>query len=145
MFFNLMTGTATFYIFTGNIFSKEYQGGTQIILLTSPIPKIKFYAGKLFTVLGFIFIAMLIVLFLPFILGILITDLPFTFNFFFAQLKVVSLMGIMHFGLIPIASFCAIKWVPLRSSIALFSFIFQYYACKRTMECTISMGNSSFI
>jgi hypothetical protein len=110
MFFNLMTGTAIFYIFTGYIFSREYQEGTNIILFTSPISKLKFYCGKLLIVFGLILFTMTILLILPFCLGILITDAPFTFNIFLNQLKIVSLMTIMHFCLIPIASFFAIKW-----------------------------------
>ncbi|PDY44686.1 ABC transporter permease [Bacillus pseudomycoides] len=110
IFFNLMTGTATFYIVTGYIFSREYQEGTNLILFTSPISKLKFYFGKLLIIFSFIVFTMLIILVLPFCLGMLITDLPFTFKLFMRQLKVVSLMAIMHFCLIPIASFIAIKW-----------------------------------
>ena len=66
--------------------------------------------GKLLIILSFILFTMLIILFLPFFLGMFIADLPFTFELFVKQLKVVALMAIMHFCLIPIASFVAIKW-----------------------------------
>ncbi|PES77251.1 ABC transporter permease [Bacillus cereus] len=119
MFFNIMTGTATFYIFGGYIFAREYQEGTNIILFTSPIPKLKFYCGKLLIVFSFIVFTMIILLILPFFLGMLITNLPFTYGLFIQQLKIVSLMAIMHFCLIPIASFFAIKWKSFLSVVLL--------------------------
>ncbi|WP_255258649.1 ABC transporter permease [Bacillus toyonensis] len=123
MFFNFMTGTASFYILTGYIFSREYQEGTYLILFTSPISKLKFYFGKLFIIFIFIVFTMIILLVLPFSLGMLITNIPITFNVFLQQLKVVSLMTLMHFCLIPIASFTAIKWRSFLSVVILMCLI----------------------
>lgn len=123
MFFNLMTGTATFYILTGYIFSREYQEGTQIILFTSPIPKLTFYLGKLIIIFGCIVITMLLLLILPLCLGIFITDLPFTMPLLLQQLKVLSLMAIMHFCLIPIGTFFAIRWKSFLSVVILLCFV----------------------
>lgn len=116
---NMMTGISMYYILTGYIFSREYQDNMDIVLFTSFIPKHKFLIGKFLIILGFIILSMIIVLFLPFLLGLTISNEPFTIQLFSKQLKTVLLMAVMHFCLIPIGAYVSIKWKNMLSVVLL--------------------------